>query len=169
MHWRPLVLKRLGLAVAVCLAVAGPWYAKNAGPAVQFALFSSRYNEVATGTDRVPTARRAAEMVRDLAGWPLTGTVAVSVLAAAFWRRKKAREIDEQDSRDDVAQISFTRIAWLGAGIGAAVLMFPAYFDTRFLLPIWPVLAVAIAASVCSHVDPAARAADDAGRAGFRR
>ena len=148
----PLVLKRLGLAVAVCLAVAGPWYAKNAGPAVQFALFSSKYNEVATGTDRVPAARRAAEMLRDLAGWPLTGTVAASVLAAAVWGRKKPPELDEQGNRNDVARICFTRMAWLGAGIAAAVLMFPAYFDTRFLLPIWPVLAVAIAASVCSSV-----------------
>ncbi len=147
----PLVLKRLGLAVAICVAVAGPWYAKNAGPAVRFAFFSSRYNEVATGTDRVPTARRAAEMLRDLAGWPLTGTVAASVLAAAVWGWKKPREIDEQGNRGDLARTCFTRMAWLGAGIAAAVLIFPAYFDTRFLLPIWPVLAVAIGATVSSY------------------
>ena len=40
-------------------------------------------------------------------------------------------------------------MAWLGAGIAAAVLLYPAYFDTRFLLPIWPVLAVAI--GECLH------------------
>jgi hypothetical protein len=144
--------KKLAIGVAVCLAVAGPWYFKNAGPAVKFALFSSRYNEVASGSDGVPTARRAAEMASDLAGWPLAGTVAASALAGAFLGRKKSREIDENSNRKVLARVWFTRMAWLGAGIAAAVLLFPAYFDTRFLLPIWPVLAVAIGASVYSQV-----------------
>ncbi len=143
--------RKLAIGALVCLAVAGPWYFKNAVPAVKFAFFSSRYNEVASGSDRVPTARRAADMATDLAGWPLAGTVATSALAGALWGRKKSREIDENSDRNVLARIWFTRMAWLGAGIAAAVLLFPAYFDTRFLLPIWPVLAVAIGAGLHSH------------------
>ncbi len=114
--------------------------------------FPRRYNEVASGSDGVPTARRAADMASDLAGWPLAGTVACSALAGAFWGRKKSREIDENSDRQVFARVWFTRMAWLGAGIAAAVLLIPAYFDTRFLLPIWPVLAVAIGASVHSQL-----------------
>ena len=140
------------LGVAVCLGVAGPWYFKNASSAVKFAFFSSKYNEVATGRDRVPTAQRAAEMASDLAGWPLIITVAASALAAAVLGRRNRREIVEAGDRRALAQMCFTRMAWSGAGIAAVVLLYPAYFDTRFLLPIWPVLAVAIGSSVVGRL-----------------
>jgi hypothetical protein len=149
---RSIVFKKLVLGVAVCLAVAGPWYFKNASAAVKFAFFSSKYNEVATGRDRVPTAQRAAEMARDLAGWPLIITVAASALPAAVLGRRNRREIVEAEDRRAVAQMCFTRMAWSGAGIAALVLLYPAYFDTRFLLPVWPVLAVAIGSRVAGRL-----------------
>jgi 4-amino-4-deoxy-L-arabinose transferase-like glycosyltransferase len=145
---RAFVFKRLTLCALVCLALAGPWYWKNAGPAVRFAFFSSKYNEVATGRDRVPAARRAVEMARDLAGPPLIGTIAAGTLAVALLGRRKQPETTKDSDRQALAQTCFARMAWLGAGIAAAVLLYPAYFDTRFLLPIWPVLAVAIGSSV---------------------
>ena len=80
---RAIVFKRLTLCALVCLAVAGPWYWKNVRPAVKFAFFSSKYNEVATGRERISTVRRAAEIARDLAGWPLIGTIATGTLAVA--------------------------------------------------------------------------------------
>ena len=144
--------RKLAIGAAVCLAVAGPWYFKNAVPAVKFAFFSSRYNEVATGSDRVPTARRAADMASDLAGWPLPAPLPrVRAGRGSSGDGRSRREVDENSDRNVLARISFTRMAWLGAGIAAAVLLFPAYFDTRFLLPIWPVLAVAIGAGLRSH------------------
>jgi 4-amino-4-deoxy-L-arabinose transferase-like glycosyltransferase len=147
-------LKRLALSVAVCLAVAGPWYARNGGRAVKFAFFSSRYNEVATGNDRVATAHRAAEIARDVAGWPLTVTIAAGVLAVATLGRGKPLEAAAEAAslRQGLARACFTKMAWLGAGIAAAALLYPAYFDTRFLLPIWPVLAVAIGSNMRSRV-----------------
>jgi hypothetical protein len=145
---RPIVFKPLALCIVACLAVAGPWYFKNAGPAVKFAFFSSKYNELATGRDRVPTARRAAEMARDLAGWPLTVIIIVSGLSAAVSGRRNQPPIEDGSDRQALLRNCFTRMAWPGAGIAAAALLYPAYFDTRFLLPIWPVLAVAIGSSV---------------------
>ncbi len=146
-------LKRLALCIAVCVAVAGPWYAKNAGPAVKFAFFSAKYNEVATGRERAPAIRRAAEMTSDLAGWPLAITVAASGLVVSISGRMKPREVEKESDREMLARACFTRMAWLGAGIAAAVLLYPSYFDSRFLLPIWPVLAVAIGLTVHSHAN----------------
>ena len=139
-----LFLKRLALSIAVCLAVAGPWYLKNAGTTVNFAIFSSKYNELATGSDRVPVSSRAALLANDLAGAPLFFTIAASAIAAAFFRRK-GRQADHEGAPGQAsAEVYFRRMAWLGAGIAGIILLYPTYFDTRFLLPIWPVLAVAM-------------------------
>ena len=80
------VLKRLMLCVVVCLAVAGPWYLKNAGSAVKFAIFSAKYNELATGVLRTPLSQRAAEMANNLAGWPLIVTIAACAVATVLFR-----------------------------------------------------------------------------------
>ena len=146
-----LLLKRLALSSAVCLAIAGPWYFKNARHAVRFAIFSSQYNEIAAGrTDRVAITQRVAEMANDLAGWPLIATIVVSTVAAAFLRRGGVDENPTATGHQLLAQHVFTATAWIGAGCAAVVLLLPAYFDTRFLLPIWPVLAVAIGSRVGS-------------------
>jgi hypothetical protein len=140
-------LKRLALCIVVCIAVAGPWYVKNAHSAAKFALFSAKYNELATGRDRVPVPERAAEMASDLVGWPLVVTVGGSAIAFAMWRRKE-RAQPASEAKVAVTDRYFREMAWLGAGIASAVLLCPAYFDTRFLLPIWPVLAVALGTGV---------------------
>jgi hypothetical protein len=180
---RPLFLKRLALCIAVCLIVAGPWYFKNGRTAVRFAIFSAKYNELATGRDRVPVSQRAAEMANDLVGWPLIVTIAGSAIAFAVFRRKLVAvgpggnvefpvgsaiadrsAVNRQTVRNSgpyeelahsapageqaLADRNFRRMAWLGAGFAAVVLLYPTYFDTRFLLPIWPVLAVAIGTAV---------------------
>jgi 4-amino-4-deoxy-L-arabinose transferase-like glycosyltransferase len=139
-----LFLKRLALSIAVCLAVAGPWYLKNAGTTVNFAIFSSKYNELATGRDRVPVSSRAALLANDLAGAPLFFTIAAGAIAAAFFRRKGLQADHEGAPGQANAEVYFRRMAWLGAGIAGIILLYPTYFDTRFLLPIWPVLAVAM-------------------------
>jgi Dolichyl-phosphate-mannose-protein mannosyltransferase len=177
---RWLLLKRLALSIAVCLAVAGPWYFRNARTAVKFAIFSAKYNEMATGRDRVPVSQRAAEMASDLAGWPLVVTTAGSAIAFALLRRKgqmarpggnggfaagsaiadhlaKDREtvrnsgpyeepVPGGQQRD--MEHTFRQMAWLGAGIAAVAILYPTYFDTRFLLPIWPAIAVAVGTGV---------------------
>jgi len=127
----------------ICIAVAGPWYARNAVSAVKFAVFSSRYNELAEGrSDRVPAARRVVVMVGDLAGWPMTATVAAAVLAGLLAGSRGGGADSSPCGERAVAQLHFTRMAWLGAGTGAVILLCPSYFDSRFLLPIWPALAV---------------------------
>ena len=83
----PLVFRRLSLSALVCLVIAGPWYFKNAPAAIKFALFSSKYNELATGRQRVPLAERATDIACDLPGWPLMLTVAASALALALFQR----------------------------------------------------------------------------------
>jgi 4-amino-4-deoxy-L-arabinose transferase-like glycosyltransferase len=127
----------------ICIAVAGPWYARNAVSAVKFAIFSSRYNELAEGrSDRVPAARRMAMMAGDLPGWPMTVTVTAAALAGLLAGSKGSGSYSGADSLRAAARLHFTRMAWLGAGTGAVVLLGPSYFDSRFLLPIWPALAV---------------------------
>jgi hypothetical protein len=144
---RSMFLKRLALCIVVCIAVAGPWYLKNAHAAVKFALFSAKYNELATGRDRVPMPQRVAEIANDVVGWPLVVTVGGSAIAFALFGQKR-REQPAIDADQAVAGRYFREMAWLGAGIAAVSLLLPAYFDTRFLLPIWPVLAVALGTGV---------------------
>ena len=135
---------------AACVAVAGPWYARNFMETTRFAAFSARYNELAElRPERVPASRRIVVMAEDLAGWPLCATVATAALAA--WRPRLGRGRDSQSHDRDQgsqgrerspAQAHFSRMAWLGFVTAALILLVPPYFDSRFLIPIWPVLAV---------------------------
>ena len=139
---RPL-LKALVWSGLIGLVIAGPWYALNAVKALKFAIFSSQYDQVAGDrSDRVPTGKRVTSMVGELAGWPLTATFASATLfGSVLALRKSSRFSDHVIERSDT-QAHLARMAWLGAGTGAAVLLFPSYFDPRFLLPIWPVVAI---------------------------
>jgi hypothetical protein len=141
---RLLLFRKVALSIAVCLAVAGPWYLRNARSAVRFAIFSSQYNEIATGLERVPLSHRLAEMASYLAGWPLLITIAGCATAVALFPRKQQMAPAGSGGEHAGAEFLFQKMAWVGAGIAAAVLLCPTYFDCRFLLPIWPVLAVAI-------------------------
>ena len=147
-------------------------------PAVRFAFFSSKYNELATGRQRVSAGpRRERDRARPggMAAGPYRERGFASL--ACFGHRKRnprhgrcggdhRRAIPTADAPPALAACSaaeesvepldpkpralahFTTLAWLGAAIGVGVLVFPAYFDTRFALPIWPVLAVAIGSSL---------------------
>jgi hypothetical protein len=142
---RRALLRSLAWAGVLCAAIAGPWYAVNAHKAVQFARFSARYNEIAEDRpDRDPHARRLLAMVQDLAGWPMAatlacGTACTSVLAA---RCRQRGEPGRDSTQPTDLQVQFSIMARLGAVTAAVILLYPSYFDTRFLLPIWPVVAV---------------------------
>jgi 4-amino-4-deoxy-L-arabinose transferase-like glycosyltransferase len=127
----------------ISLVIAGPWYALNTVKAVKFAIFSSQYDQV-TGdrADRVPTGERVAAFVGDLPGRPLAATFAGATLfGSVLTLRKCNRSFDHLIEQSD-HQAHLARMTWLGAGTGAAVLLLPSYFDSRFLLPIWPLLAI---------------------------
>ncbi len=140
-----------GLAL---LLIAGPWYAKNLGAAVRFARFSARYNEVALGSsETIGTASRLIGFARDVAGF---GTIPVACLAlAAFvWR---LREHGPGDRDGGTRAADFATLSGLGAGSGALILLGPAYFDPRFLAPIWASLAVCIAGPLANAFPGKAR------------
>jgi hypothetical protein len=142
---RRVLLKSLSWSVVACTAVAAPWYAFNAGKAVKFAQFSSKYNVIAEGrAQSVSVARRLVLMTADLPGWPVavTLTCASLYLVASVRRRGLRDENGPVGPKPTSLQARFSGMAWLGAGTAAAILLGPSYFDTRFLLPIWPVLAV---------------------------
>jgi hypothetical protein len=126
---------RVALSVAVpVLLIAGPWYARNTKAAVRFALFSARYNvEAEARPDADPRLTRLPRLAEALAGWPLVGA---GLLAGAAAARRPVRNPGTMDH--------FTLLAAAGAVSGAAGLLVPLYFDPRFLLPIWPALAVCL-------------------------
>jgi hypothetical protein len=127
----------------MAVVVAGPWYSKNTGKAIQFARFSSRYNQAAEGrTDRVATQTRLLTMAGDLAGWPLIATAAGATIVFMVTSLRKPTRVANASGNHVGPHVHFSRMAWLGYGSAAFVLLYPTYFDTRFLLPIWPVLAV---------------------------
>ena len=127
------------------LAIAGPWYALNTVKAVKFAIFSSRYDKVAGDrSDRVSTAEHAAAIVGDLAGWPLAATFVSSTFVGSVLAFRKRKSSADRETEQPEIQAHLGRMAWLGFGTSAVVLLYPSYFDPRFLLPIWPVLAIDI-------------------------
>jgi hypothetical protein len=128
----------IGIVVPL-LVIAGPWFLRNGRSAVQFALFSSRYNLLAEGrTDVMPRSSRLAVLGDRLLGWPLLATLPV-VAATALGRRGRA-------GRWSPAAADFLALTAVGAASGAALLLVPAYFDPRFLLPVWPASAVGLGA-----------------------
>ncbi len=136
--------RALGWAVVACLAVAGPWYACNARTAVQFGAFSARYNLLAEGQSQVmPVWDRLVRILGDLPGWlPLVTLGVVGFGFSAGWsgprlKTTKTTASDSPSARFCVLVVASTLVA-------AGVLMIPAYFDTRFLLPLWPAIAVAV-------------------------
>ena len=114
---RQALLRPLLWSGVICIAVAGPWYARNAVSTVKFAIFSSRYNEIAEGrSDRVGPARRVVVMVRDLAGWPMTATVATAAAGLAWGSRGRG---NGGESGPDGARALRTSISlgWPGWGL----------------------------------------------------
>jgi 4-amino-4-deoxy-L-arabinose transferase-like glycosyltransferase len=138
-------LRALAYAVMACVVLAAPWYVHNASRAARFALFSSRFNVVAEGRSHLISIwDRLAIILADLPGWPLVtvlGTSALVVSAARWcgWDGASSGFAERQPS-----SLQF-RLMTAASLIGAtAVLMVPSYFDTRFLLPLWPAVSVAL-------------------------
>ncbi len=125
--------RALTIAAIVALALAGPWYARNARPAVEFGAFSARHNLV-TGAAVTPRSQRPWALAREVAG-PV-GLLALAIAGVGLARRGATPISDEARS--------FLALAGLGAGSAAIVLIGPSYFDPRFLAPTWPVAAVAV-------------------------
>jgi hypothetical protein len=118
--------------------VAGPWYLKNAGEAVRFAVFSSRYNVAAEARDdSTPALDRVHAYLDGLVGWPL---VAVAVAAGLTQLRRGGGA----EWGGGPALSAFVELSAAGALSGALILLIPSYFDPRFLLPAWPSLAVGL-------------------------
>ena len=136
--------RAMGWALVTCLAVAGPWYVCNARQAVQFGVFSARYNVVAEGQSRiVPAWSRLMQALGDLPGWPVLLTL--GVLGFVLSSRQSRAEADIPEPADPVSTRARFRILVVACTLVAiAVLMVPTYFDTRFLLPLWPSIAVAL-------------------------
>jgi len=140
---RRLLLKALCWSGLISLVIAGPWYALNTAKAVRFAIFSSRYDQVARDrADRVTTGERVAAFVADVAGWPLAATLASAALFGSLPALRKSNRSSDRVIERSELQAHLARMTWLGAGTSAAALLVPSYFDPRFLLPIWPVVAI---------------------------
>jgi hypothetical protein len=143
LYFRRYPLDRAAASVALWVllplsVIAGPWYLWNGGHAVGFALFSSRYNLVAEGRgDITPALDRITALIDQLVGWPLF--VVLLVAAATSLRRQVGG-----GERVAPAATDFVALTMAGTLSGAVILLIPAYFDPRFLLPIWPSLAVCL-------------------------
>jgi hypothetical protein len=135
--------RSLAWCALVCAIVAGPWYAINGVAAIRFAEFSSKYNQVAEGTsDRIPVVERAALFAAELPGWPLVATFACGSSFVALSGMHKTRRGELPPRECDYLGRWFSRLVWASAATAAVLLLIPVYFDVRFLLPIWPALAV---------------------------
>jgi 4-amino-4-deoxy-L-arabinose transferase-like glycosyltransferase len=128
--------------------LAAPWYFQNGRTAVRFAFFASRFNVLALARDDVtPAIARLAALFDQVAGgpWPILAALLVAVLGGyrRWWGTGTGAETDSPGSRNTAAA-DFVALAMVAAGSGTVLLLIPAYFDARFLLPIWPALAVCL-------------------------
>jgi len=142
---RSLRKRALGWAIVTCLVVAGPWYACNARAAVRFGTFSARYNLLAEGQSRiVPPWDRLGRILGDLPGWPLIVMLGVVGFGISV-RRGSNPALETAETAALCSTPARFRVLVVASTLVAAVaLMIPVYFDTRFLLPLWPSIAVAL-------------------------
>jgi hypothetical protein len=146
-------LRALAVAVLVCVTVAAPWYVHHGSSAVRFALYSSRFNLVAEGQSQLKSVwDRLVLILADLPGWPLVAVVGFPafLMSAARWRAWD----DESGGFAEIQPSSqYFRFMTAASLIGAtAVLMVPTYFNTRFLLPLWPAVSVALSGPIARLV-----------------
>ncbi len=141
--------RALGWALVACLAVAGPWYACNARAAVQFGAFSARYNLLAEGQSQIaPAGERLGRFLGDLPGWPLIVLLGVVGFGISIGPGFKPT-LETADTAGPGSPAARFRVLVVASTLGAGgVLMIPAYFDSRFLLPLWPSIAVALAVAL---------------------
>src|SRR5271157_696787 len=137
--------RALGWAIVTCLAVEGLWYACNARAAVQFGAFSAHYNLLAEGQSRiVPAWDRLARILGDLPGWPLIVMLGVAGFGISVGRGSKPTFETAETAALCSSPARFRVLVVASTLVAAGALMIPAYFDTRFLLPLWPSIAVAL-------------------------
>ncbi len=146
--------RSLGYAVVMCLAVAGPWYARNAQAAVRFGTFSARYNLLAEGQKRVqPVRGRLVRILGDLPGWPLLATLGVVGCEIAAGRVARSTfetgKTVAPSARTDLAL--YNKLVVASTLVATGALMIPAYFDSRFLLPLWPSIGVALGSALAQR------------------
>jgi hypothetical protein len=153
-----LFIKRFGIGretrrvflsiLAPVLILAGPWYVTNGPAAIDFARFSARYNIEAQGlTESTPRLRRIGESIEQLPGWPLTGLLCVATTGLFLAKKAPTATAQPRGNEQDFALISVA-----GALSGILILLLPSYFDPRFLLPVWPALAV-VSGGVLASLD----------------
>ena len=139
-------MRSLGWAIATCLIVSVPWYVHNAHAAAQFARFSASYNLLAEGQSQiVPVWNRLVRIIAELPGWPLVVTLGVAGFAISFRQFKPTLETPQSNGiclSSEAAR--FQVLVTASTLVAVSTLMFPAYFDTRFLLPFWPSIAVSL-------------------------
>jgi hypothetical protein len=132
-------------ASAVALIVAGPWYGRNYENVLEHARFSSQFDVLALGKkDESVRLARLVAAAGAITGWGVLGTAAVAEIA--------------RKSHGAVSSLlpsgrHFERMALLGLVIFATTLLFPSYYETRFLLPAWPAVAVVIGARCCAAAE----------------
>jgi hypothetical protein len=141
-----LSLGLLATCATVVLVVAGPWYARNYQNVLDHARYASQFDELALGKSdesmrilRVPAAAGA------IAGWFVVLTAVVAEILIAT--RKHALPAALPASRH------LERLALLGLLVSTIVLLFPSYFELRFLLPAWPAVEVVVGGRCCQAVE----------------
>jgi 4-amino-4-deoxy-L-arabinose transferase-like glycosyltransferase len=142
---RSMRTRALGWAIVTCLAVAGPWYARNAQAAVKFGAFSARYNLLAEGQSQtVPVWGRLVRILGDLPGWPLLVTLGVVGFGISIGSGSSSTLLTGETAAYRSPSAYYCALVVASTLVAAGVLIIPAYFDTRFLLPLWPSVAVAL-------------------------
>jgi hypothetical protein len=131
--------------IAPAAIIAGPWYLKNGRSAIQFARFSSRYNiEALARVEITPTLDRLFAVMDQLPGWSLFWVFLTILVGSIAFRKRDA--VARRATRG--ASADFIKLAVSGAVVALIMLLVPPYFDPRFLLPIWPALAVCCGALI---------------------
>lgn len=134
----------LGLAVLLpAVLIAAPWYSQNGEAAIEFALWSSRYNQVAEARiDSEPVRQRLTALADRIVG-PAALALIPAAIGACLLNRCSRGVVEPTSHPHERA--AFERLTLAAAGLATLALLVPSYFDPRFLLPIGPGLAVVLA------------------------
>jgi hypothetical protein len=131
----------------VALVIAGPWYARNFASALTHARYSSRFNEYAGNPTVVPLAEGLTSLVTDVSGLCSAGAVLV-LLAGATARRYWGPPSQALAAPAEPLASHFLWGALLTSVTAAGLFLTLSYYETRFVAPVWPTLAVCLAGAV---------------------
>ena len=131
--------RAIACVVLPVFVLAGPSYLRNGRSAVNFAFFSARFTEFGFGGVITPRGQRLIGIAGSVCGWPLF----LFVIAVGLWSYFPRRG---SMMLPDGAGRSFIKVTTSGFALGAAILLLPSYFETRFLLPAWPAMAIVVGA-----------------------